>query len=58
MFGKNKIKELENRLSEAETIIHSFDTMLNLSHLSENKSLACIYARVEVKDYVLKYLSK
>lgn len=44
-------RKLKERLQEAEAIIHSFETMLNFSHLSENKSVACNFCRKEIRDY-------
>lgn len=51
-------RELEQRLAEAESIIHSFDTMLSVSHLSENKSAACAFCRMEIADYKSKWWKK
>jgi len=50
MFGR-KEKLLREQLADAEMIIAGYDCMLNMAHLSENRSLACNYARNEIKEY-------
>lgn len=48
-------RKLKENLKEAESIIFSFDTMLSVAHLSENRSAACNYARREIADYYKKW---
>jgi len=48
-------RKLKRQLAEAERIIRSFETMLTVSHLSENKSASCQFARMEIKEYKMNW---
>lgn len=45
----------KDRLEHAEHIVSAFKTMLEVAHLSNNKSAACNYARQEIAEYERKY---
>jgi hypothetical protein len=53
-FGCND--RLIARIEDAEEIIRSYDTMLNLAHLSERRDSACMWARGEIEKYKRKWL--